>query len=82
MTQMLVGDFVYVDTADDRVHVDVYYPKINKINTVQVCLVDVRAADDVRIYFDFDLNQWIVQQEFDNGWKDVARLPATRREQT
>ena len=77
-----IGNRVFVEVADCRVIVDMYYPRLNEINTVQVCLVDVRAADDVRIYFDFDLNQWIVQQEFDNGWKDVARLPATRREQT
>lgn len=76
-----IGNRVFVEVADCRVIVDMYYPRLNEINTVQVCLVDVRAADDVRIYFDFDLNQWIIQQEFDNGWKDVARLPATRREQ-
>ena len=39
----------------DSVHVDLWYPRTaNPIKAVQVGLVDVRAADDIRIEYDFD----------------------------
>lgn len=79
-------------TQDDNViHVELYYPKNNKVDTLEVGLCAVRAVDDIRIRFDFDRDGWTILQSRDyyekrNGeensfdlkteWIESAFLPA------
>lgn len=48
-----------------RVDVELWYPgaNSNKINQVQVGLCDVRAADDIRIEYDFERDGWSIKQQ-------------------
>ena len=67
---------------------ELWYPRTeNQPNTVQVALIDVRAADDLRISYDFDRDGWSVQQaavfewntgdtECDSDWQEVAFIQA------
>lgn len=48
-----------------RVSVELWYPRVDdsKVNEVQVGLCDVRAADDIRISYDFERDGWVVKQQ-------------------
>jgi hypothetical protein len=73
------------------VAVDILYPRNNEVQAVQVGLSDVRAADNVRVSYDFERNGWVVQQastfewsgdaaeECDPDWQEVAFVPAWGR---
>lgn len=76
---------------ESRVDVELWYPRggsTQKINQIQVGLCDVRAADDIRISYDFDRDGWVVKQQLfwdrpDYGpvddvdhWYEVAFIPA------
>ncbi len=72
----------------DTCVVDVWYPRSpGAIKYVQVGLVDVRAADSIRINYDFMRDGWVIEQASiskwapddevcDPGWKETAFLPA------
>lgn len=62
---------------------ELWYPDMdNRDKAVQVTLYHVRAADDLRISYDFHRDGWVIEQascfEFldldniDEGWKEVA----------
>lgn len=71
---------------------DIFYPKVrsvNKIDTIQIGLVDVRAADDIQIHYDYDRDGWVVRQSRDfhpkidehsaglaEEWFEAAFIPA------
>ena len=72
-------------------YVDVCYPSRggdkdeNETAKVQVSLMDVRAADDIRIHYDFKRDGWAIEQqkyfawedeECDPGWAEVAFVKA------
>lgn len=73
------------------VHIE--YPRVANLpeeppraHAIQIQLVDVRAADDLRVSYDFDRDGWKVEQEHieacdgffkSNGvWEEVAFVPA------
>lgn len=63
--------------ADSRLHVDLWYPRVTEgraVREVQVGLMDVRAADDIRISYDFDRDGWVIKQqpELDEDAEDEA----------
>lgn len=73
----------------DAMHIDIWYPrnKDNSIKAIQVGLMDVRAADDIRIEYDFERDGWVIKQaqvfEWDADdeirdpqWKEVAFIEA------
>lgn len=72
--------------AGDAVSVEIFYPRQRSIKAVQVGLCDVRAADDVRIEYDFERDGWKVSQRHyaqadgymtcDGAWHEMAFLPA------
>jgi len=87
----VVGDHVEVMDFGDSVVVDLYYPRHNPIKHVEVSLVDVRAADSVRVSYDFDRDGWVIEQasvfswgpddeENDPDWQEVAFVKAWARE--
>lgn len=72
---------------EDAILVDLCYPRCGQRPTaVEVGLSDVRAADSVRISYDFDRDGWIVQQatrfswemheDPNQGWVEVAFVQA------
>lgn len=74
-------------------YVELFYPrnKDTKYNAIIVGLSDVRAADDIRISYDFNRDGWKVEQanifEWDSNdpikdpdWQEVAFVQAWARE--
>jgi len=75
----------------DHVSVDLWYPGHSSINAIHVGLMHVRAADDIRIEYDFHRNGWVIKQasrfmwmpgsDRDAGWKEVAFVQAWARDE-
>lgn len=77
-----------VEVHGATLHANLWYPRLEgAINAVEVGLVDVRAADDIRISYDFDRDGWLIEQASifdwgvndanpDQGWKESAFIPA------
>ena len=75
----------------DTAVVDLWYPRVEGQQThVEVGLVDVRAADSIRISYDFDRDGWVIEQaaafewdgedDCDPQWGEVAFVQAWARE--
>lgn len=76
----------------DVMQIDLWYPRLDdaKVRTIQVGLSDVRAADDVRISYDFHRDgwsiaqastfQWNMDEDPDDDWQEVAFVRAWGRE--
>lgn len=81
-------DFFEPHECTDPIRVDLMYPRSsNRPNTVIVSLYDVRAADDIRIRYDFDRDGWVISMDLtydDNSGiikivkedQEVAFIPA------
>lgn len=73
----------------DTARVDLNYPRSEPVKFIQVGLCDVRAADDIRISYDFERDGWKIEQEeiIDHGgayhsngnWQEVAFVQAWGR---
>lgn len=70
---------------------DLFYPRTNPCDTVQIGLLDVRAADDIQVSYDFDRDGWMIKQaskwewdyddtECDSDWQEVAFVKAWARD--
>ena len=77
----------------DTAYIDLWYPDVeeNDINKVQVGLIDVRSADDIRIWYDKERDGWVIEQAStfewdgddkicDEDWQEVAFVQAWGRE--
>lgn len=71
----------------DTKYVDLEYPRVSDIKYIRVGLMDVRAADDILIEYDFTRDGWVIKQaqvfEWDGNdercdpeWKEVAFVQA------
>lgn len=71
--------------------VNLLYPRSDgHVSQLQISLYEVRAADDIRISYDFERDGWKIEQEEilnDHGaytgtgdWKEVAFVQAWARE--
>lgn len=76
-----------VQQCGQTVHVELWYPRVDpgKVQAVTVGLCDVRAADDVRISYDFERDGWSIQQGSgddidDPDWQEVAFVQAWARD--
>lgn len=57
-----IGDILCVDLA---------YPRAERNDSaIQIGLLDTRAADDIRICYDFDRDGWVISQERLKGKED------------
>jgi hypothetical protein len=67
------------------------YPRDSKVRYVEVELEDIRAADSLRISYDFQRDGWIIEQastfswpaddpQCDPDWQEVAFVRAWGRE--
>lgn len=73
----------------DELSIDLWYPRVedNPIKKFVIGLMDVRAADDIRISYDFDRDGWKIEQAStfewsvddkicDPDWQEVAFIRA------
>jgi hypothetical protein len=79
------------ETRGNVLHVELMHPRIKgNVDTVEVNLCDVRAADGIRIRYDFARDGWSILQasrfewelgeEPDGDWQEVAFVQAWARE--
>jgi len=73
----------------DELHIDLWYPDVDSsdVRKLIIGLMDVRAADDIRISYDKTKDGWKIEQasifsweaddrECDPDWKEVAFIKA------
>ena len=88
--KMIIDDLHFVG---DTAHIGLWYPDVesNDISKIQIGLIDVRAADDVRIWYDKERDGWVIEQAStfewdgddeicDEDWQEVAFVQAWGRE--
>lgn len=84
---------VYNTQDEDVMHIEIDYPRSNKINTVEIGLCEVRAADDIRVKYDFERDGWVILQprvyhpqigenayDYKEEWIESAFCPAWKYE--
>jgi len=77
----------------DELHIDLWYPDTldSSVKKIVIGLVDVRAADDIRVSYDKQRDGWKIEQasifEWDDDdelcdpdWQEVAFVRAWARE--
>lgn len=78
----------------DELHLDFWYPRNEEPQAVRkmvIGLSDVRAADSIRVSYDFDRDGWKIEQastfswdgddeKCDPDWQEVAFVKAWARE--
>lgn len=82
-----------VTIRGDVLDVELFYPRNEnaKVRRVEVGLSDVRAADSIRIEYDYERDGWIIKQAstfeweatddtMDADWQEVAFVQAWARE--
>lgn len=70
------------------------YPNRDKPSddAVEISLCDIRAADNIRVWYDFDRDGWVIEQPSisswpagdtvcDEGWTEAAFCPAWQFDQ-
>lgn len=78
--------------SGDTVRVDFWYPRSQDPKYIVVGLVDVRAADAIRVSYDFDRDGYVIEQASrfewpvedkvcDQGWAEVAFVKAWARDE-
>lgn len=81
---------VLVREGDDTAQIDLFYPRNSQVKWLDVGLIDVRAADGIRIGYDFKRDGWTIQQAStfewegddpicDPDWQEVAFVQAWAR---
>lgn len=76
---------------EDTATVELWYPRQNKIKYIEIDLQDVRAADNIRISYDFLRDGWKIEQAStfswdvddevcDRDWQEVTFIKAWGRE--
>ena len=78
---------------DKTLHIDLVYPRGEnaEVKAIQIGLLDVRAADDIKVSYDFDRDGWVICQASvfewgaddevcDPDWQEVAFVKAWGRE--
>ena len=79
--------------SDKIIYVDLEYPRLEgNPEEIEVGLTDVRAADSIRILYDFERDGWVIKQgskftfkvgeDIDEDWQEVAFIGAWAREQS
>lgn len=54
-----------VDVVDvDEISVDLWYPRVDeRYKFINIALMDVRAANDIQVSYDFDRDGWVITSD-------------------
>ena len=87
-----IKDESNINETKSTFSVDLWYPRVNdNIKYIEVGLMDVRAADNIRISYDFERDGYKIEQasifqweagdiECNEDWQEVAFIQAWGRE--
>lgn len=75
MTGLYRGDDIELHRDGETATVEILYPRSTGLRFVEVGLCDVRAADSLRISYDFDRDGWVVEQAKYSVWDEHDPLP-------
>lgn len=89
--EQALDDPTQVRRHDDTIRVSFWYPRSpGNVRQIEIDLCDVRAADSIRVHYDFDRDGYVIEQnayEIDgseatdlNDWQEVAFIKAWARE--
>ena len=81
--KIILGDAkVY---RDNELHINLFYPTLSNIKYFCIGLMDVRAADNIRVGYDYERDGWVIEQmpcvehdgftvieTVDEPWQEVA----------
>jgi hypothetical protein len=74
---------LHVPEGETCATVDIQYPRSGPVTTVEIGIECLRAADSIRVFFDFDRNGYVIQQgsgwhgPYDGiNWQEVAFIGA------
>jgi hypothetical protein len=57
-------------------YIELWYPEVEpNVNTIELGLMCVRAADNIRITYDYDRDGYVVLQGSQDEWPDGAPEP-------
>lgn len=59
--------------------VEFIYPRQRDLKYIEVGLEDVRAADSIRIHYDFDRDGYVIEQSYINEIQMPTYIDATQR---
>lgn len=77
-----------MNCKDESFHVDLFYPRNNPTQRLKLMLLDVRAANDIQVEYDFDRDGWRILSDMEDPanptnldertpeLKEVAFIPA------
>jgi hypothetical protein len=77
---------------DDTATIELWYPRNSPVKAIEIGLMDVRAADSIRVEYDFERDGWVIKQASrfsweeddtvcDPDWQEVAFVQAWAREE-
>ena len=86
-------DVTDVCVNGDTASLELWYPGIRDVKFLKIGLMDVRAADDIRVSYDFERDGWKIEQASrfswtceddacDPDWQEVAFVQAWARKET
>lgn len=83
----------YAKRHGEEMHIDLWYPRLeaSPVKSLVIGLMDVRAADEIRVSYDFERDGWKIEQAStfsweasddvcDRDWQEIAFAPAWGRE--
>lgn len=93
MTLAKIEPNIECSRMKDVAYIEIWYPRSEssipekQIDTIEIGLMDTRAADNIRVSYDFDRDGWSIKQASkfewdiddeicDEGWQEVAFIQA------
>ncbi|HYF35317.1 MAG TPA: hypothetical protein VD994_08525 [Prosthecobacter sp.] len=65
---MKTDSLIELEFEGDTAKVDLWYPRSEPIKAIEVGLMDVRAADSLRIEYDFERDGYVIKQASRFSW--------------
>lgn len=62
MKNLSVENIDVLQVGENVVEVDINYPRNSPIDTIEIELFDMRAADALRVQYDYERDGWVMSQ--------------------
>jgi hypothetical protein len=89
--KLVINEINQYSNTRDTLDIEFWYPRSNEIKYFNIGLMDVRAADSIRISYDFDRDGYKIEQAStfswdcddkvcDPDWQEVSFIQAWARQ--